>query len=466
MLPLDLFVLAAYTLLGYVVGWALLSESDHLLTAAVSLPLGGGILTFVVFLVSWLGAPLTSIMVGGCWLGLLALALLFWRISGTQKDSDQRGTANMGAPELVMALALVGVVGSAAVVAIGRSYSAFDAAVGWSLKGYGMFLDRSVHGAADWGSWGKAYPLNLPLQIGIFYGASSDALTLSKLLFPLYLLSLLLMCVWFWIRNGISLWIALAGVLFLATIRLVYYQATIGYANLPFAAYFVGGTLLALEGLFEDRSDLRTVAGVLLALGAWTRAEGIGYVLLIVVIFAVVWAKRHGRWRPPLRWAIPTAVVFIPWYLFARSGIEQSHLGTATRGVLPSMLDGQFNLFQLYLVPRLFLERALSPTNMGVFIQMTAALFAIGALRIRQWLSHKAIGLLLASAATAAVPMLLFYVRSFTRLEEFRELLIRSFDRAFLPATFMLVLSAVYLAAGRAEPAAQELGSPAGGRVK
>jgi hypothetical protein len=45
----------------------------------------------------------------------------------------------------------------------------------------------------------------------------------------------------------------------------------------------------------------------------------------------------------------------------------------------------------------------------------------------------------------AAMPVLLFYIRSFTRWEDFTELLIRSFDRATLPAIFMIVATAILL---------------------
>ncbi len=170
-----------------------------------------------------------------------------------------------------------------------------------------------------------------------------------------------------------------------------------------------------------------------------------------------IWGVFQGWKRLPVRWIAPVVIVFLPWYLFARPGIQASHLGTATSGVLPRMMEGQFNLFQLYLVPRLFLERALSPTNMGLFVQVTALLLVAGLIRHRFWPYAKMLALLLVSAASALIPILLFYVRSFTRLDEFRELLIRSFDRAFLPATFMLVVLGVWMAAG------PKLLAPAGG---
>lgn len=451
MMGADLTVLVAFVLLGLAISRAVLRRFDPALSLGAALPVGGGVLTYGLFLVSWVGIPLSVWTALGVWVVSMAAALVAFR--GLERGttiSPRAPQMDRGLQWLLLSVLAV-VLLTATVIGVGRGYSSFDAAVGWSLKGYGMFEDRTVLAAADWGSWGSSYPLNMPLQIGLFYGASSDAGTHSKILFPLFLASLLALCYWYWRRNGVDGRIAVAGLLFLATIRLVYYHATIGYANLPFTFYLVAGSLLALEGLFGDESNLRLLGGGLLALACWTRAEGIGYCLFLVAGLLAAWALARREWRVPVRWLVPIVLVFLPWYVFARTGIQESHLGVAMGGVLPSMKAGQFNLFQLYLIPRLFIERALSPTNMGLFIPVSTLLLLIGMVRARPWRQAKQLAMAATTAIVSLMPIGLFYVRSFTRLDEFQDLLIRSFDRAFLPATFMIVLLAVWMAAGSPE---------------
>lgn len=448
----------AWLLLLFLLGAAVLtvidSETSAQEVAGFSFPLGSSVLTFVLFLAGWAGLKIDLRLTLGGAVSLLLISLLVIR---RQRRRRLGGLAmafkDWTHPQGLLLMSLVLLLLVAAFIGVGRSYSSYDAAAGWAIKGYGIALQGDVQAAADWGTWGKAYPLNLPLQIGLFEVVGGDGATLSKLIFPIYLGSLLAGCYWFWRRHRVPRTAAILTLLIIATIRLVFYHATIGYANLPFATYLVLGTLLAIEGWEGQRPRLLAISGLMLGSAAWTRAEGLGFVALIFITLAlphIALRRRLPRGRVLPTVLIPPAVA-VPWLLFARQGIAASHLGEAASGFLPRVLAGQLNLFQLYLIPRLFAERAAHPDNMGLFVPVVLALWIAGVWRARPWEDLPLIQAVTTSAVMVLVPIGLFYVRSFTRPDDFRELLVRSFDRAFLPATFMLIIVGIWMVFGGQE---------------
>jgi len=456
---LDLILISGLLLLGSQLVRAILRSPGFLEYLSLSFPLGGGILTWLVFMLSLAGLPISissmSIVYAATLLGLTIYNRILLPKQQREPESVNRKLDLRRRIRSWQTWAWAGFVlllATAAAMSVGRSYSTYDATAGWAIKGYGIALEGTVRAGDRWGLWALAYPLNIPLQIGAFQLFSGDLLAGSKLIFPLFFASLLIGCYRFWRRSQVGEGIAFLGMFFLASNPLIFLHGTMGFANLPFACYFTLGALWAIEGIHEENDRSMILSGILLGLASWTRAEGIGYCLaLILALLIAKVISRHGRLRM-FHWLLPLAVVAASWLVFSWTAVEQSHLGEAMGGVLPRLLDGQLNLFEIYLVPRIFLERALQPANWGLFIPVTGFLILLGIGKLRPRRYPKEFSALLAAIATAAMPFGLFSVRSFTRSEDFIELLIRSFDRAFLPAGFMIMVLALLLSAGGAKP--------------
>lgn len=435
----QLAYLGVLGVLGYTAARLIHDQLDLLTNLSVSFPLGVGMVTWSLFLLSWAGVPLTQATLVTLIVGLTAIeiALLRWR----SRPLSRQQRLTVGLADKVFFAFLITTMVAAAYFAVARSVGSYDVLAGWSLKGYGIARDGSVLAGARWGMWGLAYPLNNHLVFGTFSLLGGDFGPLSKLAYPLFFGSISLGLYAFWRRNGVSGLLRFAGGLFLITNPILLLHATMGYANLPFVSYLIPGMLLALEGLREADSRVLWLSGLLLALAAWTRAEGIGYLLLVLAVLALVVLLSRWRDRARLlgRLVIPIVVIALPWFAFGWTSVENSHLGTAMGGVLPRLREGQFNLAQLYLIPRLFLDRGLHPENFGLFIPFGLVTILVGiAVLVRQrtpyWWGFW--GLTVVSVIS---PVGLFYVRSFTRMEDFKALLIRSFDRAFFPGLFMVV---------------------------
>lgn len=447
-LLLDTLVLLSLASLGGLLALAVLSHLNLLQLLSLAYPLGAGAFTWAVFLVSALGfqASIARLLIFYC-LVMMLLGLVILTQRKVFHIKFGLGGARVGTKVQYWILwLLIGTIFLfAAFLAVTRSYSSWDAAAGWAIKGYGIAQEGSIYAARRWGAWGLSYPLNIPIQISFFRSITNDVLPGSKLIFPIYFVSAILACVDFWIRRGVSVCVSLVAAIFLALTPFLFLHATIGYANLPLACYLILSAIWALEGVFGVRTRKLVMSGILLALSSWTRPEALLYCLgiVIAVILAHLITKR-GRiaWIP---WLLPFLIGAGSWFVVGGRSAQQSHLGQAVYGVLPSILDGEFRLFELYLIPRLFVERALDVERWGVLFPLIAIVALIGIWRLRPRRDPEIFSLLLISVFLGLIPMLLFYVRAFTRSSDFVQLLNRSFDRAFLPASIALFVFAISL---------------------
>lgn len=446
----SLSVLGLLFIVGFLVVKAVLIQSDMLAFLSLSIPIGGGILTWLLFLWGIFGLPISSISLllicTALFLFLYFLNRLILRneiVITQQKHSiDLQAKRNPHSLLWVFVGIIVIVV---ALISIGRSYSSYDAASGWAVKGYGIVESGKIEAAGNWGMWGLAYPLNLSLQIGLFKLTGGESIPGSKILFPVFYLCLLIGCYRIWRKHQISGVLSFLGLFFLGSNPLIFKHGTIGYANLPFTFYIVMGTIWAIEGLSEGDDRTMLLSGILLGLAAWTRPEGIVYCLAILLTLLITQRITGSKRIPWLPFLIPIVIISGTWLLFGRSGIGESHLGEAIGGVFSKIMEGQFNLYFLRVIPTIFIKRALQPDNWGYFIPVTLTLIILGLHRINPRRFPTNFAILANAIVMALIPIGLFYVRSFTRPDDFVELLIRSFDRAFLPAAFMLVILAILI---------------------
>jgi hypothetical protein len=462
-LLIDLVILAAFVLLGLQLARAIAPAADRLLLTSVAFPLGSGIYTWCVFCLAWVGLPIGRGLLALVAAALLTGSIVFGRITKRRAGGSamlSRVPVSAAMPDRI----LWGILGVLLLVAlslsVGRSYSAYDAAAGWAVKGYGMALEGELDAGRVWGLFRLGYPLNIMLQIATFSLFEGETLPGSKLLFPLYLAAICLGSYRFWRKYGVPSRPALLATAFLATNPVAFLQATNGYANLAFAAALVLGVLLSLEGILEGNGGLQGIGGLLLGIAAWTRPEGIGFSAVVVLGLILLRASARIGTIRGLHWLAPGAVIVLGWYAFAWKAVMVGHLGETIRAVPSGLSLGDANLLELYLIPRLFLERAISPGNWGLFLPAVLALSLLGLAARRSWQRPLMLSLVVLTLIAAALPVLIYYARAFAPSTDFQAVLRRDFDRAFLPGFFMLCITAVQAAAGRLQAAIPMVGEP------
>ncbi len=440
LLIVDLTILLALGLFGGALVYLMVPSLSLVETGSLAVPVGTGIITWALFLISWAGVPLTPLTVIvsylACGLSILGAA----KLTGT---NFRFHLPNFHGPDFQW-INLVGwcVVGLTwtilLVITVGRSYSLFDDIVIWSAKGHGMAYAGSIFAGRLLGGHGLAYPLNIPLLVTVFTLLDGDLLPGSKFFFPFAFLALLVGVYRFCRRHGVSPLIATGGTLLILTSPAIFFYGTSGFANIPFTSYLVLGTLWSFEGLEQDDSRVLLLGGLLLAMAGWTRPEGLAYALVLVVALLV------GRWvtRQPLnfhaRWLLPLLIITGAWLIFGTTYIAGDQAGDALKGLSQQVLNGQIDLGPLktmviFIGNQLFHGvdwRYLTP--LGVFLILVAV--------IRQVLHPSPLipMLLIVTLAGFGFVIGIFFILSEPDFVAFLDV---SFDRAFFPTVVMLMVT-------------------------
>jgi hypothetical protein len=408
-------------------------------------PVGSGILTFGLFVLSWAGVRI-NLVLAGVVVGVLVVGwavLLVRRIPrGSPPLSPSFGESSSDTlfPGRTFILVTTWTLALAAIaISVGRSYAGWDSMSIWSVKGYGIGLAGSVFAGGEWGSHGLAYPLNIPLQISIFYILNGDWLPHSKLIFPMYYIGLIA-GLYSFLRRWVSPRAAGLVSLLVASAPIVFDHATSGYANLPFSAYLVLGLLGLIEGGLKADRALEAGAGLLLGLSAWTRPEGF---YMAIAAGASVWlAFRVSRCGTPslATWAFPFLVIALPWSVFSTSNGFQGETIAALAVLWASWSHLAFHLADVFRILRYLAWQGSRLEFWGIAFpaMLLAVLVAARGVRFR----GNPVQLCVGAAASA----LFFTVVGYFYIEGFRSdlnyLLSTSIERVAMPG---MILGMVWL---------------------
>lgn len=416
-------------------------------------PVGLGLVTWMLFCLSRLGMALTWMTIVPSLAALLLAGVLLLRVRRSRLPSRERAAALAPHSQwlrpipLGLLILLVGVFLVVAAFALGQSYSEWDSMAIWSVKGYGIALQATVLAAGDWGAHGITYPLNIPIGIAVFRILQGDTEPLSKLLFPLIYASLVAGCVLFWTRRGVPTTFSALGGILVASVPLVFDHGSNGYANLAFASYLVLGTLCLVEGLTDGESPMLLLAGILLGFACWTRAEAVGYVLVILGLgFGLSLVYRIGLHGIVIV-SVPVILIYAPWWIVAGASISSGIQGHALSSAWLSIRQGILGWEGLATLVRAGGRHLATPATWGFLLPASAFLLVWGLVRPQQPPDRTQAPLIAAAALTGALTAGIFYIRSFTLTgTAFGGLLVRSLDRHLLPALILLAIAAVLAA--------------------
>ncbi len=341
---IEMGILAAFFLLGGVYVFLFLDRPHWIDILGLSIPLGIGLLSWVMFLSSYIGFPITLVATAVWYLLLIGAGLLLQRRfhrsrSGFSLQAPLRALRDTWRTDrwaLVLLAVLVSWFGLSLLISVGQAYANFDGITNWYLKGYAMVTQHTIWAGKQWGGHVLAYPMNLQLTMGIFELADGDQLPGSKALFPILAASLLLECYQFLRRHTVGKKTALVALLSLFTLPVFFSHSTISLANLPLATYLLLGAFWTMEGLLLDRQGWNLLGGALFAFAAWTRPEGIGYSLFLLggIYGAVFFAyKIKTTWKQRLASILPMLIIPGSWLvLLGFREMKRDQIGSALGG--------------------------------------------------------------------------------------------------------------------------------------
>jgi hypothetical protein len=284
---------------------------------------------------------------------------------------------------------------------------------------------------------------------------------MSKLVFPLFYACLLLGVGDFWRRHGIGRPAAALALLFLATLPLIQFHSTLGLANLPLAVYLVLGVLVAIDG-YESRSlGTAALAGLLLAAGAWTRAEAMIYaatLLIALLVLGGAYAREQKAFLAAL--ILPTVIGTGAWLAFALPSVLASHLGSAVGAFGQSLGAATVGWAPLGTLVTTFAKTALHKERWAALLPVLAVLLVVALLRRRESQPRASGWLLLAGVMLMVEVVSIFFIRSYSRAD-FDILVGRAIHRHLLPAFLLMLVGASIGALRDAAPATRGPADPA-----
>jgi hypothetical protein len=441
---LDLLAVALVGTLGILVALKVDDDLGMAEGMTLSIPLGAGILTYVVFLLSWAGVRIT--------LGLFAVVLLggvalLWVTRGPRLKLKHRlhgwrldaGRSLQGSPRrgvvVVLVSALAMLAASSVVISVGRGYSLFDGIANWALKGYGIAHEGTVFAGLRWGGHSLSYPMNIHLQIALFRLLDGDVLPGSKLLFPLYAICMFGGCYLFFRRSSVETASALIGVLLISTVPFLFMHTTLGWGNLILASNVVLSVLCLTTGYAEGNPRRAFLGGMLLALAIWTRPEGVAYAAVVAAIFLLA-PVADGKMKP--FWLIPSVIVAGTWAVFSYASISRDEIGVALSAFVRGEAGGEPGLTRLWDLARYAAAEWGRFEIWGWSFILMFPLLLIGSARGSLRRNRRAMAVGGAGVAALLLPLAMFYVASFSKgnMETF---LWASFNRAQFSGAILLL---------------------------
>lgn len=335
-------------------------------------------------------------------------------------------------------LTVVCFLGIAAFIGTGTAYSYVDEYLLWAAKSYGIVAEGLKTGLSGWGTFTTRYPLNIFLNIAGFASLFGDRLPESKLIFPvLYAAMLLMMGGWIQQRGGRT-W-AWVGVLILASSPLLFFHATLGYANLALSVYSIGALVIGLSR--TKGSPLW--AGILLVLAAWTRPEGLTIsAMLGFLLFVSYWRlDKDKKAHTFLAIALPLTLFVLAWSLVApRLYADAGFAEGLFTGNLGSLLSGHINWNELVFTIRwlfvyLFSLQPIAWGGLALFLVLAAA----AALIMRAYPDATELALLVAGVGVLAIIAGGYFMTSYASDgQDVSWWVLTGMDRMIMPGVVML----------------------------
>lgn len=447
---IDVAVVLAICTLGALISFLVLRKASRLELLSLSFPIGAGALTWIFFVLGWIGLPfrLTTVILVWSLSIIFLLTLRRWNYVDRQlngasvNNSKTRGISTFDKAAFVF-LVLISL--TSIYISIGRSYSTYDAVAMWAPKGYGIALEESLWGA-KWGGSGFAYPLNIHFLIGIFRITSGDILPGSKIIFSIFFVSLIAGVSAFLIKRGVDQRIIALSAIILATVPILFLHSTIGYANLPMGVYLVLGALWGVDGIFRESKRHQMLSGVMLGFAVWTILEG--GLFVVSAVLAIVCAKlivRKGRIYF-IHWLFPIAIIGGIWVIFYKLyGGSGSSAISATQLLLDSIFRGEWDFPVLRLIFGYARRNIFDPQTWGFIYPVGFLLTLLGWKYLLPKNDRYVFSIFLVTISTGFLALGLIYLRSFV-IQGLYDLLERGFPRYFISPSIFFFLVAILIA--------------------
>ena len=447
----DLCIFVSLWLLGILAERVLLPNSCLPEQVSLGYGLGIGLFTWLLFLISWAGVPLSSLIVFSVFillfLGLLVGLRLTHQKSPPKSNLQLETKSDIHKVSDIVGWTLFIMFGlTLFIVSIGLAYAMWDAMAIWSVKGYGIGMEQTIFAAEHWGAKGIAYPLNIPLAISLFFRADQDLLPGSKLLFPGFYISMLIGLRVLFSKRRLPAWLAWCAVFAIGTIPLLMQYSLVGYANVPFTYYYAIGIIWLCLGLADDDPRRILVGALLLTLSIWTRLEGLEFWFIAIISLTIMWWKKLFA-RRTIFWILsPALVIGGSWVLFGRLNHATTSETVLLLDALSRLFHGEFTPMAVYQILR-FTAYLVFKTRVYGMLAPVAIGFAFIATAFNSQVRKDkfSMAILITGILTGLGVIFMYYLTSYDQSTSLLSWLGTGYDRMLFGAIVLLMVASTLI---------------------
>ena len=442
---IDITIFVSLWILGLLIVRALIPDSSLAEQLALGYGCGIGSLTWLLFLASWAGIPINAQMILIIYSLLVVIAIVENRHTNWPiqiNSSTRRATAlNVVGWAIFVSFCLF-----LFIISIGLSYSMWDAMAIWSVKGYGIGSNHTIFAADLWGAKGLAYPLNLPLAISVFYTFSSDLLPGSKLIFTGFFVAMLIGLRVLFNQQRLPDWFAWCSVFLIGTIPILVQYSLLGYANIPFAYYYVIGVTWIGFGLTNQDSNRMLIGSILLAFSIWTRVEGLEFWIIAITGLVILWQRSMINRKIILTIACPALIIGGSWIVFGQLFHAETGETDLLKDSLSRILHGEIYPIAAYRILRFTGYLFIKTQVYGIIAPALISLAFISLILIPNIRKEKlAITLFFSGVITFLGVMFMYYLTSYDQNNDLIYWLGTGYDRMLFGSVILLTTSSILI---------------------
>lgn len=188
----------------------------------------------------------------------------------------------------------------------------WDARFLWNFKAYFFFRDpllwkNMFSYSIDWSH--PDYPLLLPAGIAWGWNWLGKEISIWPAATAFSFFSSAVLFIFWYISVRVQTWCGFLAAAFFLTVGSYTFWATNQYADVPLAFYITASCFLLEKAFSRDSSALFGLAGWLAGSACWTKNEGLFFLPLLLIAFALYFYK-HLKTRKQTAWAFFAGAAF------------------------------------------------------------------------------------------------------------------------------------------------------------
>lgn len=322
----EIIIFLLILIFGFLLARLILSESNFFESASVGVLLGIGLVTFILFLTSWIGVKITYVSTFLTAIFLIFVVVLFYILLkrlGNLKNLFTLGViAKPGLIELFFGGAIFLFVLLSFCLSTYFPVTVWDALALYDFRAkviseYGYFVQIS-----NQFSYFAHYPLFTSLSHVIVYlSGGSNPQFIYSMLFVSFLISF-----YFLLRRVVTRNISVIATFSLAILPEMLQHSTIAYTNLPYTIFYVLGIIYLYIAYLKNKNNYVLLSGILIGLSTWVRADLPFW--MTGLIFALIVGVKQKKVLPIITYLIPFLIIQQTWNLFA-AGLFGSDYSTS-----------------------------------------------------------------------------------------------------------------------------------------